>query len=254
MLRLVEARRGRFLALDTDAYVGKSLIELGEYGEEQSLLFDKLLKPEAVVVEVGSNIGAHTVGLAKKARMVHAFEPQRRLFHILCGNVALNELDNVNCYRIAAGENRETVDITVLDFDCQDNNTGSFSLDSPGPRLDWVEVVPISIACDFLKIDVEGWEAKVLKGASSMIKSCKPVMYIENDRVKKSDELIGLVNGLGYKAYWHVTNLFNSKNKNGVTKDPFGFAVSIDMLCLPKDIKFDGMPEAKIGQRPAIHE
>lgn len=240
-MTVVEALRGRFLVHEKDQFVGRSLIELGEYMEGQVSLFETLLKPSAVVVEVGANIGAHTVALARLASMVYAFEPQRRVFHTLCGNLALNELDNVRPYRLAGGERPETRKITSLDF-AVENNFGAFSLDMPGPECDSVDVVPIVIPCDFLKIDVEGWETKVLKGSASMIRERQPALYIENDRQENSGELLGLISSLGYKAYWHKTNFYRKENFRGSKEDPFNGVQSHDILCLPKNVKC-GLPE-----------
>ena len=245
MLRLVDAKRGRFLAFDNDRYVGRSLIELGEFCEAQAEFFDSILTPEAVVVEVGANIGAHTVVLAKRARYVYAFEPQRRLYNVLCGNMALNDLDNVECFRMAGGDKEERIKIPMLKFDAPDNNFGAFSMDCIGQANDVVRVVPIDIRCDFLKIDVEGWEAKVLRGAEPMIRACQPVLYVENDRKEKSDELLLLIRSFGYRAYWHRTNLFRADNFNGVGIDPLGNSLSQDLLCLPPPtVAFSGLPEA----------
>jgi FkbM family methyltransferase len=242
MLQLVEARRGRFLVHDTDRYVGRSLIELGEFNEGQAELFDLLLKPSAVVVEVGANIGAHTVVLGKRAEKVYAFEPQRRLFNVLCGNMALNGLDNVECYRAAGGEKRETVGIPVMDFDVADVNHGAFSLDSKVAATDAVDVFPIKIPCHLMKVDVEGREAQVLRGSADMIRECHPVLYVENDREEKSEELVSLIKDLGYKAYWHKTDLYREANFRGA-RNPFGNIHSLDMLCLPSGINFERLPE-----------
>lgn len=235
------------MVFDNDRYVGRSLIELGEFCEEQAVFFTSLLKPDAIVVEVGANIGAHTVVLAKKAAYVYAFEPQRRVYNVLCGNMALNELDNVECHRIAGGERRGIVNMMVLDFSV-DNNFGAMSLDNKAPEgaADPTPVEPITIPCDLMKIDVEGWEMQVLRGAEPMIRHCKPVLYVENDRKDRSNDLISLIRSFGYKAYWHKTRLFNPENFHGVKTDPFDGACSHDMLCLPADVQFDVFPEAQL--------
>ena len=250
MLRIVEAKHGHFMVFDNDRYVGRSLIELGEFAELQAQFFQAIIKPEAVVVEVGSNIGAHTVPIAKKAAMVHAFEPQRRVYNVLCANMALNELDNVECYRAAAGARKEVVRVPSMDFDLPVNNFGAFQIDNQGEASDIVTIMPVTIPCDFLKIDVEGWEVPVIHGAADMIRECHPVIYTENDRAEHSDELIGALQELGYRCYWHVTPLYRRANHNGCAEDIFHI-LSVDMVCLPNGASCPFV-EAKIGERPVL--
>jgi hypothetical protein len=86
-----------------------------------------------------------------------------------------------------------------------------------------------------LKIDVEGMEADVLAGAKALIARCRPVLYLENDRRKKSAALIGLLDALGYACWWHMPPLFNPENFAGSQENIFPGIVSVNLLCLPKE-------------------
>lgn len=244
-LVLVETKRGSFLAFENDRTIGRSLIDLGEMCEDQAEFFESFLKPGAVVLDVGANIGVHTAVFARIASIVYAFEPQRRVFNVLCGNMALNGLDNVECYRVAGGDKRGRIQIPSFDFE-KGGTPGSFSMDTPGDKTDFVDVVPINIPCDFMKIDVEGWETKVLNGSRPMIEKCRPVLYVESDREDRHNELLRTIWSLGYKAYWHMTGLFRKNNYKGVEEHYLSGIVSQDMLCLPKEIGFDLLSEAKV--------
>lgn len=245
MIAVSECRYGTYIVRDNDMYVGKSLIELGEFCEGQAYLFKKLIGPEMTVIDVGANIGAHTVLFAQLAREVHAFEPQRQAFHMLCGNVAMNDLQNVKCYRQAVGLLPEKRRIGMLDQSVQ-NNIGAFSLDMEGQE-DEVEVVQLEIPCDFIKIDVEGWELQVLEGAEPMIRECKPILYVENDKKDKSDALISKIREMGYTPYWHITPMFNENNARGRKENPWDNNVcSFDMLCV-QNLKIEGLAEANVG-------
>src|SRR5436190_22246330 len=103
---LKECRHGRMLYLRNDQYIGRSLELYGEYGEMEARLFDQLLAPGQAVIEVGANIGAHTVHLAKlvgPTATVLAFEPQRAIFYLLCANLAPNAQFHVRAYHAAGG-------------------------------------------------------------------------------------------------------------------------------------------------------
>jgi hypothetical protein len=106
---LVKARHGWFLANRYDEFVGAALIRYGEYGEIEHAFLTSLLAPGDSVIEVGANIGSHTVGLAKRVGptgSVIAIEAQPAIFRILCANLALNGLSNVMPHACGCGDHR----------------------------------------------------------------------------------------------------------------------------------------------------
>ena len=66
MNHIVSGRHGYFLANRYDEYIGLGLIRYGEYAELEWIVLDQLIQPGNTVVEVGANIGSHTVSIAKK--------------------------------------------------------------------------------------------------------------------------------------------------------------------------------------------
>ena len=95
-------------------------------------------------------------------------------------------------------------------------------------------------ACQFIKIDVEGMEAAVIRGARKTIEKFRPILYVENDRDDRSAELIELLQSLGYNLYWHTPRLFNPDNFYQNPVNEFGDVVSANMLgihsSMPSDI------------------
>src|SRR5208337_419004 len=99
-------RSGPMIYNKHDIYVGGSLQKYGEFSVAEQQLFASLVQPGMLVVEVGANIGAHTVSLSRsvgKEGEVHAFEPQRIVFQTLCANLALNQCTNVHARQVAVG-------------------------------------------------------------------------------------------------------------------------------------------------------
>ena len=83
-------------------------------------------------MEIGANIGSHTVPLAQWAGpegQVFAFEPQRIVFQTLCANVALNNLVNVYCLQQAVGSESGSIIVPNLDYQVE-NNFGGLTLGS----------------------------------------------------------------------------------------------------------------------------
>lgn len=227
------------LFLRRDMYVGRSLDLYGEFSELEAALFDQIVKPGDTVVEVGANIGAHTVHLARlvgpKGQVV-AYEPQRIIFQLLCANLALNELNNVHTYRAAVGAAPGVVTLPPIDYGAEGNfggvsmSTGTVGEPVPVFSLDRLEVSSLRL----LKIDVEGMETGVIEGARQLIRRHHPILYVENDRRERSARLIALLGELGYDMWWHMPRLFNPNNHAGNRQDVFPGIVSINLLCVPK--------------------
>jgi FkbM family methyltransferase len=235
---VVPCRDGTFIANKNDIYVGRSLVKYGEFSYHEMVLFKALCEPGDVIIEAGANIGAHTVGLAKTAGnegRVVAIEPQTTLFQNLCGNISINSLTNVDCLNLALSNEAGTALVPHYNY-ATENNYGGVAMGSSEAgyevqqmRLDDLFRYP---NLKLLKIDVEGMEKKVLGGAENIIKQFKPTMYIENDRVDRSKELIEHLFGLDYDLWWHTTPLFNENNFNGDTENIYPGILSFNMLCV----------------------
>jgi FkbM family methyltransferase len=208
----------------------------------EQAIFDQIVGPGMLVVEVGANIGAHTIDLARMVGSqgeVHAFEPQRIVFQTLCANLALNQCANVFARQVAVGASGGSIMVPPVDPGSR-NNFGGISLGmfAAGEAVQVITIDSLDLpACHVLKIDVEGMETEVLRGATSTIDMYRPVMYVENDRAEKSEELLTVIERLGYVAYWHLAPLFNPDNFAGDPNDIFPGVVSINVLCVPKETK-----------------
>jgi hypothetical protein len=76
-------------------------------------------------------------------------------------------------------------------------------------------------------------ETEVLTGATDTIRRLQPVLYVENDRDEKSSAVIGLIEALGYRAWWHFAPLFSAANFFGNPENVFERILSINLLCAP---------------------
>src|SRR6478672_202977 len=115
-----------------DMYIGRSLDLYGEYSEGEVEVFRQIVQPGHVVVEVGANLGAHTVFLSQQVGqkgVVVAFEPQRIVYQTLCANLALNNLPNVFALQQAAGSRPGGIKIPPVDY-WHENNFGGLALGS----------------------------------------------------------------------------------------------------------------------------
>ncbi len=238
---LAPCRSGLMLYNRHDTYIGASLRKYGEFSREETVLFELIVQPGRTVLDIGANIGAHTIDMSRlvgESGVVHAFEPQRLAFQILCANVALNSRANVYTHHAAVGAVGDTILVPALDPD-QQNNYGGLTLigTSPGERVPLVTVDGLRLQdCQFIKLDVEGMETEALRGASATIARFRPILYVENDRQARSAELIALIQEYGYRLYWHLPPIYSANNFRGDCENIFGAKVSVNMICIPMEI------------------
>lgn len=189
------------------------------------------------------NIGTHTLALARlvgERGRVHAFEPQRIVFQNLCANMALNSIENVECHHAGAGAEDGFVRIPDIRYDLSGNFGGmdvrQFK-DGHKVRMVRLDGFLDLARLNLLKIDVEGMEQEVIRGARELIGRCKPALYVENNSGESSKGLIELIWSLDYQLFWHLPPLFNPANFAGDPENLFPGIVSANMLGLPKSAK-----------------
>ena len=199
---------GRFY-VDTDQDVIKGRLARGEPWEKTVTrrILDHV-RPHTVALDVGAHIGTHSVLLARAVGpwgRVYAFEPQRKLFRELVQNLRLNELDNVVALRFALGGGPARV---VEMNPAHEGNEGGTRLGRGGDAAELRSIDEFGFEdVSLVKIDVEGYEMEVLRGAVETISRSRPVLIIEihgaegsGDRRAHHDAVQDYVRTLGYRS------------------------------------------------------
>lgn len=251
-VRIRRCRYGVMAYIVHDSYIGRSLDLYGEFSPGEAALFAQLLRPGMTALDVGANMGAHTVLFAQKVGpqgRVIAYEPQRVIHQLLCANVMMNGHMNVEARHAAAGSEKSELKVPPVNYGAA-GNYGSLALGG----YQQGESVPIETIdslqlpqCHFIKADVEGMESEVIKGAHETLKRCRPLLYVENDRREKSAALIELLFAADYRLYWHLSPYYTAENYFGNADNIFPGTISINMLAVPKEssLKIDGAREVK---------
>lgn len=239
-LRVKQCRDGIIMYMPHDIYIGKSLDIYGEFSSFEGELFASLVHEGMTVLDIGANIGAHTILLSKlcgPAGSVIAFEPQPFIFNMLCGNAALNSCKNVFLFNAAIGDKNGSIIVPGVDYS-QSGNFGGLPLGS------YEQGLPVSLfklddcnikRCDFIKMDIEEMELEALRGAENLIKTFRPVIYFENNPSDKSSSTISLLSHWDYKIVLHHPPLFNPNNFYKNPENIFGEIVSINVLAIPNE-------------------
>jgi FkbM family methyltransferase len=163
--------------------------------EERFLRYIHSLGLSGTYVDIGAFVGTHTVffGRICNADQVHSFEPRPPVYARLESNVALNGLtDVVVAHKMA-----------LTDRDCEvtlDFGDGVYVV--PGRRLD--DVVREKVVV--IKIDVEGMEPSVLRGARRLLRRSRPVVFAEATTDEHHEALVAAMHKLRYEPTGRVFN------------------------------------------------
>lgn len=172
-----------------------------------------VLRQGDTFVDVGANIGLMTLAGATAvgpAGRVYAFEPLPSMHQMLMRNIELNGAANVRAFAVALGETTE--DRTI--YENTDVNRASASLIDTG-RSRAAAVVRVEVLDRFLrelgvgairalKIDAEGWDLHVLRGAKDLLSSdAAPVVIVETGRRKDVHDFLTATNDYQvFKLKW----------------------------------------------------
>ena len=209
--------------LDLSQGIDFAIFLLGRFELETIKTYKKYVAPGSVVLDIGANIGAHTLPLAKmvgETGKVIAFEPTDYAFGKLKKNLSLNgalasRVTAIQALLVAilSEEIPETIPSSWPLGRISDNegvshpiHGGTFNtlIGAVPIRLDdWFEKNPVD-RIDFIKMDVDGYEIGVLEGASRTLAKHHPVIvmefapYIFEERGRKFSELVDFLRDLNY--------------------------------------------------------
>jgi FkbM family methyltransferase len=174
---------------------------------------EKLNVQGTTIIDVGANFGFHTLEFADLVGdegKVYSFEPQRLVYYQLCGNIILNGRDNIYPKNFALSDEKTALKMENLQYYSDEPiNIGNAHLDActhlaynmvDVNTLDSFEFNNVSV----LKIDVQGYEPKVLDGAKETILKNKPVIFIEVEAPQLSiygwneNDIFSRIEALGY--------------------------------------------------------
>lgn len=188
----------------------------GLKSENKEALYS-LIKPGMVIFDVGANFGETTLNFAKLTGThgrVHAFEPMPWVFEKCRHNIGLNSFSNIILENMALSNEEEQL---LVNDPVNGNSGGIFTTKITAPLPGKIAIQAGTVdnyilkknirAINILKIDVEGFEMNVLKGADHTLQNFKPIIYFEiceknlQRAGSSSKELIDFLNASGYKIF-----------------------------------------------------
>lgn len=200
-------------------------------------------QPNDVVIDVGANNGMVSMRLAQRVGVrgrVLSFEPHPGNFRRLEHNLSLNDLPHVSAFHLGLGEDSgQAAMLSVDKFNLGMHRIVPDRSDGAQPA-DMIELTTLDSVCerhgldrlDWVKIDVEGYELKVLRGGLRALEELRPRLFVEvddahlRDQGDSADALLGELDRLGYGMVDAVTG---TPVIPGVGEVPAHF----DVVCTP---------------------
>lgn len=252
---LVAKRLGILFNLELNEAIDSSLYFSGTYENDLIEFSKKIVKPGMIIFDIGANCGVHTLHLAsllKGTGSIYAFEATDYAFGRLQKNLELNPTLKTHVYPVQvylkdqAQDALETHVAASWDIDRrvddQDRHllNGGFLKEVTKTQLtldSWVSLNQIQ-KLDLIKLDVDGNEVIILRGAQNTIKSYRPLIIMElspihfEDRQDTFIEQVDLISRHGY-------DFFDMKgrqlpNEGALLQKLIPRGVLINVLCRPK--------------------
>jgi len=214
--------------------------------------YSRLIKPGAVVIDVGANIGAHTLPFAQLVGPnghVYAFEPTAYAFRRLQRNLALNSVlaQRVSAFQaMLAASSSDAPDTNLYarwplrrEPEIRHSTHLGVAASTEGAEVirldDWVARHNIP-RIDFMKIDVDGHECRVLRGAHETLRRFRPSLLVEfmpyglEEAGASLDELVRLLTDLDY-TFLRVPGLTRLPEAVSQLRDIIPEGGSLNVLC-----------------------
>lgn len=219
--KIMKKVQGSKMLLDlNDLGIGRELALYGVHERNSTEEVKRIIKPGMKILEAGANIGYYALletKLAGPAGHLYAIEPSPYNFDLLKRNLELNHIRNADLHQAAFGEKRDKVKFYMYD---RSNLSSFIKREEMGMETKEIEVEMVTLddfmkfkKVDFIRMDVEGYELEILKGAHQILSSNeKPKFFfieVHSELLHKKNssarQIIEMLAGYGYevrKSFW----------------------------------------------------
>jgi len=253
-------RNGLVWELDLREGIDLAIFLFGSFERETARTLARLARPGSVVLDIGANIGAHTLPLARSigpTGKVYAFEPTDYAIGKLRRNLQLNPAigsraitiqaklgrkgdqsssgEIYSSWKVGGNEPRHPKHLGIAQ-----STTGAINLSLD----DYCRTNHIS-RVDLVKLDVDGFESEVIAGGMDILRRDRPVIcmelapYVLEERGSSLEELLSLLTSCGYKLGSLTGESLTTEVVKLQNKIPDGSGINV--LAIPKDLHANGM-------------
>ena len=225
--------------IDPNQHIESELLRCGHFESDTTDLISRFCGPGMDVLDIGANIGAHTFLMARqvtKSGTVTAFEPTTYAYERLIKNMSLNKFRNILVEKIALSDESKIEEACF---------TSSWSPEERRPDIANVPEVVRFMSLDdyiresdihnvdFIKLDVDGFETKIVRGALRTLTELRPMIVFEvcphrlAEQGSNPSELLGLLSSAGYKFFSSETLLKYESLDAIISRVPEGSSINV---------------------------
>ncbi len=221
------------MAVFVNDHIGSAVINSGQYEREYlemtvpvmlELMPGEILK-DGICLDVGANIGNHSLFYSKIFREVVAFEPNPIAYKLLEANVLKNRISNIKICTTGLGSKKEKKSLSIYSgnlgmsslVENKNLNQETFVLEvetNSGDEL-LTELVSVKSKILFIKIDVEGFEAEALLGLQLTIQRHQPIIAIELNfftMLAQANDALRVLRSFGYQHFYMLKSAHTINN------------------------------------------
>jgi FkbM family methyltransferase len=235
-------RQGLRWRLNPADFVQADVFWLGRKDYYDLYHLERILQPDHVLFDVGANFGYYSVVLASRLNkkcVIHAFEPSPPTLARLRHHVAINGLDCVvQIHDIALSDQVGTAALAT-----KDGNSGGTHVVASDATSTLVQLTTLDAFCeelrltrlDAIKIDVEGFEERVLLGGRQTLRRWRPALLLEleparlRDKQTSVERVVLLLQEMGYALF-----VSHRRTLEPLRKLPEGDDAQMNVFCLPQ--------------------
>lgn len=214
------------------------ILKEGFYEGEILKIADGFIQEKTVIIDVGANIGFESLYFARKypGCLVYSYEPASLAYRCLHKSREINSLSNLKLFKLGVGDSCGQMEIHAPTASTYNKGLASIpnncDLDDTFVK-EKIEIVTLDdhvqepLRVSFIKIDVQGFESKVLKGALGLIEKNRPVIIFEHSDqyyehpLEERKKIQALFSSLDYEFYLI---------RSGLRKRPYTFLEKIDLV------------------------
>jgi FkbM family methyltransferase len=220
-LEIIETQFGNFI-IDEYDLIGNYIKQAKVWEYHLYEIYSQMINKDSYCIDAGANLGFHSIQFGRLGKKVYSFEPQSYIYNQLCTNILFNGLDDIiEAHKLGLGDKEEKKQMWNIEHEnwvgngahnwggrglIQEGYGGDRAINNKYREEDVIKLVSLDSLeidkCDFMKVDVQGYEFNLFKGGKNLIKKNTPILFLENPPSEEnSKETKEYLVELGYEFY-----------------------------------------------------